>query len=128
MGGELVTFIPRDEGSSVTEGIGIGRVTKNFNKSSHLLDGAIKIKDQDAIEMAYFLKENEGVYVGPSAALNVVAAVKLAQKLGKGNTVVTILCDGGARYKSKLNTDSWLVEKGFTLMSSKERNTLAWLD
>ena len=128
MGGELVTFIPRDEGSSVTEGIGIGRVTKNFNKSSHLLDGAIKIKDQDAIEMAYFLKENEGVYVGPSAALNVVAAVKLAQKLGKGNTVVTILCDGGARYKSKLYTDSWLVEKGFTLMSSKERNTLAWLD
>ena len=128
VGGELVTFIPRDEGSSVTEGIGIGRVTKNFNKSSHLLDGAIKIKDQDAIEMAYFLKENEGVYVGPSAALNVVAAVKLAQKLGKGNTVVTILCDGGARYKSKLYTDSWLVEKGFTLMSSKERNTLAWLD
>jgi len=77
--------------------------------------------------MAYFLKEKEGVYVGPSAALNVVAAVKLAQKMGKGNTIVTVLCDGGARYKSKLYTKSWLEAKGFVLMGSKERNRLQWL-
>ena len=127
VGGETVTFIPRDTGNSVTEGIGIGRVTKNFAASYADIDGAFKIHDKDAIEMAYFLKEKEGVYVGPSAALNVVAAVKLAQKMGKGNTIVTVLCDGGARYKSKLYTKSWLEAKGFVLMGSKERNRLQWL-
>ena len=67
--------------------------------------------------MAYYLKEVEGVYVGPSAALNVVGAVKVAQKLGPGHTVVTVLCDGGARYKSKLYTKAWLAEKGFDVES-----------
>jgi cysteine synthase len=123
-----VRFIQRDNGTSITEGIGIGRVTGNFTKAAEAgIDGAFKVTDQEAIEMAYYLKEKEGVYVGPSAALNVVAAVKLAQKLGHGNTVVTVLCDGGARYKSKIFTPTWLVEKGFQLMSSEERNRLEWL-
>jgi cysteine synthase A len=127
VGGELVTFIPRDNGNSITEGIGIDRVTKNFQSAYNMIDGCFKINDRDAIEMAYFLKENEGVFVGPSAALNVVAAVKLAQKMGKGNTIVTVLCDGGGRYKSKLYTKGWLNEKGFQLMESEERNKLKWL-
>ena len=63
--------------------------------------------------MAYYLKEVEGVYVGPSAALNVVGAVKVARQLGPGHTIVTILCDGGGRYQSKLYTKAWLSEKGF---------------
>lgn len=127
VGGTMVKFIERDGGSSITEGIGIGRVTKNFSQSEKLIDGALKISDKDAIEMAYYLKENEGVFIGPSAALNVVAAVKLAQKLGKGKTVVTVLCDGGGRYESKIFTKQWLDEKGFVLMEKEERNKLKWL-
>jgi cysteine synthase A len=125
VGGTMVKFIERDGGSSITEGIGIERVTKNFSQAQ--LDGAFKISDKDAIEMAYYLKENEGVFIGPSAALNVVAAVKLAQKLGAGKTVVTILCDGGGRYESKLFTKQWLDDNGFVLMGKKERNELKWL-
>ena len=125
--GETVKFIKRDNGNSITEGIGIGRVTKNFSKALPLLDGAFKIDDKQAVEMAYYLKENEGVYIGPSAALNVVAACQLAKKMGKGNVIVTVLCDGGGRYKSKIFTPSWLKEKGFELMDAKERNTLDWL-
>ena len=105
-------FIPRSEGGSVTEGIGIGRVTANFGCAK--LDGAFAGTDREAIEMAYHLKKHDGVFVGPSAALNAVGAVKLARKLGPGHTVVTVLCDGGDRYRSKMYTASWLAEKGLT--------------
>ena len=112
----------------MTEGIGIGRVTANFEQGAlPRLDGQFKASDEEAIEMAYWLKENEGVYVGPSAALNVVGAVKLAKKMGPGHTIVTVLCDGGGRYKSKLYTQSWLKEKGFVLRSREERDALEWL-
>mmetsp|Transcript_23849 Transcript_23849/g.33364 ORF Transcript_23849/g.33364 Transcript_23849/m.33364 type:complete len:94 (+) Transcript_23849:461-742(+) len=77
--------------------------------------------DEEAIEMAYHLKEVDGVLVGPSAALNVVGAVKLARKLGPGKTVVTVLCDSGDRYKSKLFNEQWMQEKGF--LSTLERST-----
>ena len=61
------------------------------------------------------------MYVGPSAALNVVGAIKLAKKMGPGNTIVTVLCDGGGRYKSKIYTESWLKENGFELLSRELR-------
>jgi cysteine synthase A len=126
--GKVVKFIKRDGGSSMTEGIGIGRVTANFEQGAlPRLDGQFKASDKEAIEMAYWLKENEGVYVGPSAALNVVGAVKLAKKMGPGHTIVTVLCDGGGRYKSKLYTQSWLKEKGFVLLSREVRDALEWL-
>ena len=96
----------------MTEGIGIGRVTANFGCAK--LDGAFAGTDREAIEMAYHLKKHDGVFVGPSAALNAVGAVKLARKLGPGHTVVTVLCDGGDRYRSKMYTASWLAEKGLT--------------
>ena len=114
--GVPTTFIPRSEGNSVTEGIGIGRVTANFSNAR--LDGALSGTDREAIEMAYHLIEHDGVFVGPSAALNAVGAVKLARKLGPGHTVVTVLCDGGARYRSKMYTASWLAERGLTPRAS----------
>ena len=98
-------------GSTITEGIGIGRLTANFASSAGV-DTAFRGTDADAVAMAYFLLRREGLYVGPSAALNVVGAVKLARELPVGSTVVTVLCDGGARYQSKLFSEAWLRERG----------------
>jgi cysteine synthase A len=83
-------------GSSEIEGIGIGRITNNFKQAK--LDKAMQCSDTEAMEMAYYLMRNDGLFVGPSAALNVCGAVKLARELGPGHTIVTVLCDGGERY------------------------------
>lgn len=80
-----------------TIGIGQGRVTNNLKPDLHLLTGAIHIPDSKSIAMVYRLLHEEGLYVGASSALNVVAAVELAKRKGKGSTVVTILCDGAYR-------------------------------
>jgi len=98
------------EGNSITEGIGINRATANFNRAR--LDGAFQGTDQQVIEMAQYLLKHDGLFVGSSAALNVVGAVKLARKLGKGHTIATILCDGGGRYQSRMYNPEWLAEKG----------------
>ncbi len=100
------------EGNSITEGIGINRATANFNRAR--LDGAFRGTDQQVIEMAQYLLKHDGLFVGSSAALNVVGAVKLARKLGKGHTIATILCDGGGRYQSRMYNPEWLAEKGLT--------------
>jgi cysteine synthase A len=98
-GSGLYSFINdgvfKAEGSSITEGIGINRGTANFYRAN--LDGAFQGSDLEAIEMAHHLLKHDGLFVGSSAALNVVGAVKLARKLGKGKVIVTILCDGGGR-------------------------------
>jgi cysteine synthase A len=78
-------------------GIGQGRVTNNLKPDLHLLSGAIHIPDSKSIAMVYRLLHEEGIYVGASSALNVVAAVELAKRKGKGSTIVTILCDGAYR-------------------------------
>jgi cysteine synthase A len=98
-------------GSTVTEGIGIGRLTANF-ASSAKIDGAFRGSNEEATAMCYYLLRREGIFVGPSAALNVVGAVKLARKLGPGHTVVTVLCDGGSRYMNKMFSPEWLKEQG----------------
>ena len=110
--GKPVTWLPRSEGSSVAEGIGIGRLTANFDSALQHIDGAALVTDREAVEMAYHLLRNDGIFVGPSAALNAVGAVKLARTLPPGATVVTILCDDGGRYASKLFNAEWLAEKG----------------
>ena len=117
-------FIQRSEGSSITEGIGIGRLTQNFLNAN--IDDAIQVSDKEAVEMAYHLLRNDGVYIGPSAALNVVSALKLARLLAEGANVVTILCDGGDRYKSKLYNQEWLKEKGLT--PQNEGNNLDFME
>jgi cysteine synthase A len=94
-------------GNSQVEGIGISRITANFAAGIKDIDDAFHCTDQEAVEMAYYLLRNEGIFVGPSAALNVVGAVKAAKKLGKGNVIVTILCDSGDRYISKLYNKEW---------------------
>jgi len=99
-------------GSSITEGIGQGRITQNLGTIVDHLSGALSIADEKSIHMVYELLDSEGLYMGASSALNVVAAVELAQKLGPGKTVVTILCDGAYRYQSRLFSKQWLQSKG----------------
>jgi len=89
--------LERTGDGSITEGIGQGRVTENLKPDVALLDGAVHIPDAESIAMIYRILDEEGIYLGASSALNVVAAVKVAEKLGKGKTVVTILCDGAYR-------------------------------
>ncbi|KAK4986359.1 Cysteine synthase 1 [Elasticomyces elasticus] len=98
-------------GSSITEGIGQGRVTDNLKPDIDLLDGALHIADEKSIEMVYRCLDEEGLYLGASSCLNVAAAKEVAEKLGKGHTVVTILCDGAYRYADRLFSRKWLGEK-----------------
>lgn len=99
-----------NEGSTIAEGVGLPRVTPNFREAK--VDKGVTGTNQEIVDMAYFLLRNDGIFVGPSAALNVVGAVKMARELGPGSTVVTILCDGGDRYRSKLYNPEWLKEQG----------------
>lgn len=98
-------------GSSITEGIGQGRVTDNLRPDIDLLDGAVHISDERSIEMVYRCLDEEGLYLGASSCLNVAAAKEVAEKLGPGNTVVTILCDGAYRYADRLFSRKWLSDK-----------------
>lgn len=98
-------------GSSITEGIGQGRVTDNLKPDIDLLDGAVHISDERSIEMVYRCLDEEGLYLGASSCLNVAAAKEVAEKLGQGNTVVTILCDGAYRYADRLFSRMWLSDK-----------------
>jgi cysteine synthase len=95
-------------GDSNAEGIGIKRITDNFRDAP--VDDALQVDDRAMVEMAYWLLREEGLYVGGSAALNVVGAARLARTLPPGSTVVTILCDGGERYRSRLWNRTWLQE------------------
>ena len=88
------------------EGIGIGRLTANY-LSAPSLTGVLDGLDKEAVDMMVWLARQEGVFVGPSAALNVVGAVKVARLLGEGHTVVTVLCDSGSRYLSKHYDEQW---------------------
>ncbi|CAM9097563.1 unnamed protein product [Chrysoparadoxa australica] len=101
----------RSPGGSITEGIGQGRVTANLAACEGLIDGAFLVKDAESLAMVYKLLQHEGLFVGASSALNMVGAVKAAQKLGPGHTVVSVLCDGAARYQSRLFSKAWLEQK-----------------
>lgn len=100
-GAELVA-----EGTSITEGIGQGRVPGNL--AGVQLDGAVRVSDPEALDVIFNLVKNDGLCVGGSAGVNVAAAMQVARKLGPGHTIVTILCDGGARYQSKLFNPEFL--------------------
>ena len=100
----------RMEGSSITEGIGQSRVPGNLEGIA--IDDAIRIGDAEALGQVFDLLRHEGLAVGGSAGLNVAAAIRVAQDLGPGHTVVTVLCDGGSRYQSKLFNPEFLRSKG----------------
>lgn len=96
-------------GSSITEGIGQGRVTANLEGAP--VDRAYQITDEEALPIVFELAEKEGLLLGGSTGVNVAGAIRLAKDLGRGHTIVTILCDGGARYASKLFNPTFLREK-----------------
>jgi cysteine synthase A len=112
MGSALFSFVKRGvlepEGDSNVEGIGIKRITENFKDAP--IDDALQVDDRTTIEMAYWLLREEGLYVGGSAALNVAGAARYARTLPAGSTVVTVLCDGGERYRSRIWNRAWLME------------------
>ncbi|AUW42037.1 cysteine synthase A [Rhizobium leguminosarum] len=100
----------KSEGSSITEGIGQGRITANLEGFTP--DFAYRISDAEALPYLFDLVENEGLCLGGSTAINIAGAVNLARDLGPGHTVVTILCDYGNRYQSKLFNPDFLTSKG----------------
>jgi cysteine synthase A len=95
---------------SITEGIGIGRVTANLAGAP--IDDAVHIEDAETVACVYRLLREEGLFLGSTSGINVAAAVRVARQLGPGHTVVTVLCDGGARYQSRLFNREWLQQKG----------------
>jgi len=97
------------EGSSITEGIGQGRVTANME--GVVIDEAYQIPDEEALTYAFDLLKNEGLCLGGSSGINVAGAVRLAKQLGPGHTIVTVLCDFGSRYQSKMFNPPFLREK-----------------
>jgi cysteine synthase len=100
----------RSEGSSITEGIGQGRVTRNVAQA--VVDDAYQIPDAEALPILFRLAKEEGLVLGGSSAINVAGAMRLARDLGPGHTVVTILADSGTRYQSKLFNRAFLQSKG----------------
>ncbi len=98
------------EGSSITEGIGQGRITKNLE--GVVVDRAYRIEDKETVETIFRLVEEEGLCLGSSSGVNIAGAIRLARELGPGHTVVTVLCDHGSRYQSKLFNPAFLREKG----------------
>jgi cysteine synthase A len=97
-------------GGSITEGIGIGRVTANLEGAP--IDSAVHVPDSDTVSCVYRLLNEEGLFLGSTSGINVAAALKVAGELGQGHTIVTMLCDGGAKYQSRLFNRAWLEEKG----------------
>jgi cysteine synthase len=95
---------------SVTEGIGIGRITANLAGAP--IDDAQHIEDPDTVRSVYRLLHEEGLFLGPTSGLNIAAAVRVARELGPGHTIVTVLCDGGGKYQSRLFNREWLQQKG----------------
>lgn len=113
----------RSEGSSITEGIGQGRITSNLEGFTP--DFSFRIPDDEAVPMVFDLLEHEGLCVGPSSGVNVAGAVRLAEQLGPGRTIVTMLCDYGTRYQSKLFNPEFLRSKGLSVpLWLEQRNPL----
>ena len=115
VGSALYNFITTgvatlSDGTSITEGIGNSRITANLDSAS--IDWALQVSDQDMVDMVYRLLREEGWLLGSSSGINVCGAVEVARKLGPGHTIVTVLCDGGAKYRSSLFDREWLLEKG----------------
>lgn len=101
-----------NSGSSFTEGIGQARITDNLKEDIGLVDDALKIPDEESIVMLYDLLDSEGLYVGGTSALNVVAACKLAETLPENANVVTIVADSAHKYATRIFSASWLKTKG----------------
>ena len=117
MGSALYSHIKSNKlestGSSITEGIGTGRITKNFDKA--LVDEAFQTDDVEALNLVYDLIEKQRIVLGGSSGINIAGAIKLAKQLGPGKTIVTILCDHGKRYASKIFNKEFLKSKNLPI-------------
>jgi cysteine synthase len=105
----------QSSGNSISEGIGQGRITKNLAEAS--VDMSFCLTDQDALPLIYDLMQHEGLYLGGSTAINVAGALAMAKELGPGHTIVTILCDSGQRYQSKVWNPAYLRSKNLPVPS-----------
>ncbi|MBT6025505.1 MAG: cysteine synthase A [Gammaproteobacteria bacterium] len=117
MGSALYNWVSTGEatmtpGPSITEGIGNSRITENLKQA--VIDSAVQVTDQEMVDMVYRLMREDGWFFGSSSGINLGAAVKAAKTLGPGHTIVTILCDDGGKYQSRLYNDEFLAEKGLT--------------
>ena len=117
MGSSLYSYIKHNKlensGNSITEGIGTGRLTKNFEKA--IIDEAFQVNDTEALNVVFDLVKNQNLILGGSSGINIVGAIKLAKKLGPGKTIVTILCDHGKRYASKIFNKNFLNSKNLPI-------------
>jgi len=117
MGSSLFSHIKfnklENSGTSITEGIGTARITKNFEKA--LVDDAFQVTDEEALNIIFKLKEEQRIELGGSSGINIGGAIKLAQKLGPGHNIVTILCDPGKRYASKIYNKEFLKSKNLPI-------------
>jgi cysteine synthase A len=118
MGSALYAWVKTGEatmsrGPSITEGIGNSRVTENLAGTA--IDDAVQVSDQDMVNMVYRQMREEGWFFGSSTGINLCAALEVARDLGPGHTIVTVLCDGGGRYQSRLFNPDFLAEKELTI-------------
>ena len=117
LGSSLYTYIKNNKlesnGNSITEGIGTGRITKNFDKA--LVDDAFQTDDTEALNIVFDLVEKQKIVLGGSSGINIAGAIKLAKQLGPGKTIVTILCDHGKRYASKIFNKEFLKSKNLPI-------------
>ena len=117
MGSSLFSYIKTNrlesKGNSITEGIGTGRITKNFEKA--IVDEAFQTDDREALNIIYELIENQKIVLGGSSGINIAGAIKLAKQMGPGKTIVTILCDNGKRYASKIFNKDFLKSKNLPI-------------
>ena len=113
MGSSLYSYIKtqklENSGSSITEGIGTGRITQNFDKA--LVDFAFQTNDTEALNIVFDLIEKQKIVLGGSSGINIAGAIKLAKEMGPGHNIVTILCDHGKRYASKIFNKDFLKSK-----------------
>lgn len=114
MGSKMYSFfkdgVLEAEGGSITEGIGQGRITENLKDI--IVDKAYQVSDKEALEVIFELNQLEGICLGGSSGINVAGAIRMAREMGPGHTIVTILCDYGQRYQSKVYNPEFLREKG----------------
>ncbi|MHA1549374.1 MAG: pyridoxal-phosphate dependent enzyme, partial [Alphaproteobacteria bacterium] len=99
----------------ITEGIGQGRITANLEGA--VVDSAYRIADREALDIVFDLVENEGLVLGSSSGINIAGAIRLAREIGPGHTIVTMLCDYGTRYQSKLFNPTFLRAKDLPVPS-----------
>ena len=117
MGSSLYSHVKfnrlENSGNSITEGIGTGRVTKNFEKA--LVDEAFQVTDEEALKIIFKLKEDQNIELGGSSGINIAGTIKLAKQMGPGHNFVTILCDPGKRYASKIYNKDFLKSKNLPI-------------